>query len=64
MTKTNDTSNLFHATLDDHGTLADTALAAVTGGMLNLGATTRASTAPQSTEQLTQVLQQLLQVMR
>ena len=47
----------------DNRVLADTELAAVTGGMLNLGAT-RASTAPQSTDQLTQMLQQLLQLMR
>jgi hypothetical protein len=30
--KTNHTSNLFHATLDDHGTLADSELDAVSGG--------------------------------
>ena len=30
--KTNHTSNLFHATLEDHGILADSELAAVTGG--------------------------------
>jgi len=32
MGKTNDTSKLNHATLDDHGTLADSELGAVTGG--------------------------------
>lgn len=32
MSKTNDTSKLNHATLDDHGTLADSELGAVTGG--------------------------------
>jgi hypothetical protein len=30
--KTNHTSNLFHATLEDHDMLADTDLDAVTGG--------------------------------
>ena len=32
MSKTNDTSKLNHATLDDHGTLADSELDAVSGG--------------------------------
>jgi type VI protein secretion system component Hcp len=32
MSKTNDTSKLNHATLDDHDTLADSELGAVTGG--------------------------------
>ncbi len=36
MSKTNDTSNLDHSTLDDHGTLADTELDAVTGGRSSL----------------------------
>ena len=38
MSKTNDTSNLDHSTLDDHGTLADTELDAVTGGTLDAAA--------------------------
>jgi len=33
MTKTNDTSNLDHDTLEDNNTLADHELATVTGGM-------------------------------
>ena len=33
-------TNLDHGTLEDHGTVADTELDAVTGGMLYLGATT------------------------
>ena len=32
MSKTNDTSKLNHAALEDHGILADSELAAVTGG--------------------------------
>ena len=32
MSKTNDTSNLGHGTLEDHGALADSELDAVTGG--------------------------------
>jgi hypothetical protein len=38
MSKTNETSNLDHATLEDHGALADSELDAVTGGMLYLAA--------------------------
>ena len=34
MSKTNDTSNLSHDTLDNHRPLADTELDAVTGGKL------------------------------
>jgi hypothetical protein len=36
MNKTNDTPKLGHGTLEDHGTLADSEFAAVTGGMLIL----------------------------
>jgi hypothetical protein len=43
---------------DDRSALADSELDAVSGGMLSLG---RAATAPQSTDQLTQMMQQLLQ---
>jgi hypothetical protein len=32
MSRTNDTPKLGHATLEDHGTLADSELDAVTGG--------------------------------
>jgi hypothetical protein len=34
MSKTNDTSKLGHATLEDHGTLDDAELDAVTGGRI------------------------------
>jgi hypothetical protein len=36
MGKINDTSNLGHSTLEDHGKLADSESGAVTGGMLSL----------------------------
>jgi hypothetical protein len=39
MSKSNETSNLSHDTLDDHRPLADTELDAVTGGIISGGST-------------------------
>jgi hypothetical protein len=58
MSETNDTSKL-DAKLENRA-LAESELDAVTGGMLSFG-DGRAATAPQSTDALTQMVQQLIQ---